>query len=64
MVSMKNSPLNTSLRSATHATDSTRSGWIANTAATNALRPRHPVIRRSTRNRRSTVAVCSRTLVK
>ena len=37
-VSMKNSPLNTSLRSATHATDSTRNGWIANTAATNALR--------------------------
>ena len=36
---MKNSPLNTSLRSAIHATDSTCSGWTANTAATeNALR--------------------------
>ena len=61
---MKNRPLSTSLRSATHATDSTRSGWIANTAATNALRHSAPVIRRNTRNRRITEAVCSRTFVK
>ena len=34
---MKNNPLRTSLRSATQATDSTRNGWTANTAATTAL---------------------------
>ena len=34
---MKNSPLSTSFRSVTQATDSARSGWTANTAATNAL---------------------------
>ena len=61
---MKKNALNTSLRSATHTTDSTRSGWIANTATTKALRHRHPVIRRSTMNSRITVAVCSRTLVR
>ncbi len=41
---MKKSPLRTSLRSATHATDSTRKGWIAKTAATKALRHKKPVI--------------------
>ena len=49
MVSMKNNPLSTSLRSATQATDSTRNGWMAKTAATNALRQRAPVIWRRTR---------------
>ena len=39
---MKKNPLNTSLRSATQATDSTRSGWMANTAATKALRQNAP----------------------
>ncbi len=61
---MKNTALSTSLRSATHATDSARNGWIANSAATNALRHRNPVIRRSTRKSRITAAVCSRTLVR
>ena len=46
---MKNSPLSTSLRSATHATDSTRKGWIAKTAATKALRQSAAVIWRRTR---------------
>ena len=49
---MKNSPLSTSFRSATQATDSTRNGWMANTAATKALGQRSPVIRRRTRKRR------------
>ena len=34
---MKNSPLRTSFRSATQATDSTRRGWTANRAAAKAL---------------------------
>ena len=41
---MKNRPLSTSLRSATQATDSTRKGWMANTAATMALGHRSPVM--------------------
>ena len=43
-VSTKKRPLSTSLRSATHATDSTCSGWTAKTAATKALRQSVPVI--------------------
>jgi len=42
--------LRTSLRSAIHATDSTCSGWTANRAATNALRPVAPVMRRKRMN--------------
>ena len=61
---MKKKALSTSLRSATHATDSTRSGWMANTAATNALRQRAPVVRRKIRNSRMTDAVCNMTLVR
>ena len=34
---MKNRPLSTSFRSVTQATDSTRSGWTANSAAASAL---------------------------
>jgi len=40
---MKNSPLSTSLRSDTHATDSTRSGCIANSAAATHERHIEPV---------------------
>ena len=61
---MKNSPLKTSLRSATQATDSTRRGWMAKTAATHALGQSAPVIRRSTRNRRTAAAACKSTLVR
>ena len=64
MVSMKNKPLSTSLRSATHATDSTRKGWMAKTAATKALRQRAPVICRRSRKSTMTDAVWSRTLVR
>ena len=60
---MKNSPLRTSFRSATQATDSTRNGWMAKMAATKALGQRSPVIRRRTRNSKIAVAACSSTLV-
>jgi hypothetical protein len=43
-VSRKKNVLNTSFRSATQATDSTCSGWSANSAATIPLRHRAPVI--------------------
>ena len=36
---MQNSPLRTSFRSATHATDSTRNGWMAKSAAASAPAP-------------------------
>ena len=61
---MKNSPLNTSLRSATQATDSTLRGWIAKTAATQALGQSAPVIRRRARNRTIAAAACKSTLVR
>src|SRR5438045_943739 len=48
--SIQNSVLNTSLRSAIHATDSTCNGCSANSAATNALRHAMPVIARRTAN--------------
>ena len=61
---MKNSPLKTSLRSATQATDSTLRGCTANTAATQALGQSAPVIRRSASNRSTAAAACKSTLVK
>ena len=60
---MKKSPLKTSLRSATQATDSTRSGWMAKIAATHALGQSAPVIRRSAKSRRTAAAACNTTLV-
>src|SRR5258705_6411638 len=44
MGSIQKSPLSTSLRSEIQATDSTWSGWSANTAATKAERQKAPVI--------------------
>jgi hypothetical protein len=58
---MKKSALRTSFRSATQATDSTRKGWIAKIAATNALRQVLAVIRRRTKKSKSAAKVCSRT---
>src|SRR5262245_12116935 len=43
-VNIPKNPLNTSLRSASHTTDSTCCGWTANNAATNALAARTPVV--------------------
>jgi len=54
-VSRKKQPLNTSLRSETQATDSTRNGCQANNAATTALRQNAPVI--AFNNRRSSIAL-------
>ena len=51
--------LKTSLRSATHATDSTCSGCKANSAATTAGRHCAPVRRRSSRNSSSVLATCN-----
>jgi hypothetical protein len=48
-------PARRSLRSATHATDSTRSGWIANNAATSALRQSAPVMAKSAANAKTAV---------
>ncbi|HAL91829.1 MAG TPA: hypothetical protein DCM68_02235 [Verrucomicrobia bacterium] len=61
---MKKKPLSTSLRAAIHATASTRVGCHANSAATNALRQREPVIRKSTQNKRAAFAACSRTFIR
>ena len=61
---MKNSPINMSLRSHTQATDSTRNGWMANTAATNALDHNAPLIRRNSRNNSTAFAAWSRILVR
>src|ERR1017187_6425121 len=47
MLPNQKNPARRSLRSATHATDSTRSGWIANNPATRALLQRAPVIEKS-----------------
>src|SRR5215813_10424819 len=47
---MKKKPLRTSLRSETHATDSTLRGCQAKTAATNALRKIEPVIALNNKN--------------
>ena len=56
MVRNQKNPLNTSFRSATHATDSTCSGWIAKSAATTALRQGCRVIRVRTANSRQALA--------
>ena len=61
---MKNSPLSTSRRSATQATDSTCKGCRANNAATSALGQSAPVIRHRTKNSVTADAACSKTLVK
>jgi len=61
---MKNIPLRTSLRSATHATDSTRSGCHANSAAAAALVQRAPESARSARKASAAFAAWSRTLVR
>ena len=55
-VSSQKNVLSTSFRSDTQATDSTCSGWIANSAATTALRPTVPVMRRSAMNSSSVFA--------
>ena len=47
---MNSSPLKTSFRSATHATDSIRNGCTANSKAAKALGHGRPVIRSSTEN--------------
>ena len=52
VASSQKSVLSTSFRSAIHATDSTCSGWMPNSAATHALRQRCPVI--PPRSRKST----------
>ena len=57
-VSMKNKVLNTSFRSATHATDSTWSGCNAKKAATRKLRPCAPVTRLSQRKSKPLLAAC------
>jgi len=54
--------LNTSLRSAIHATDSTRSGCSANSAATSALGPIDPVMRTNRRKSSTLVNTCNSTL--
>ena len=61
---MKNNPLNTSLRSDTHATDSTCKGWMANSAATKAPGQNVPVSRRNKRNSSTAFAACRITLVR
>lgn len=61
---MKKRVLRTSFRSATQATDSTWTGWSANSAATKALRHRAPVIMSSSRNRSTVLAMWKATLVK
>jgi len=62
---MKNKPLNTSLRSDIQATDSTRSGWIAKTAATNALdQIRGGLILASKRKSNTAFALCNKTFTK
>jgi len=54
----------TSLRSATHATDSTWRGWIAKSAATTALRHLAAVMSASTRNNSTTFTTWSRRFTK
>ena len=63
IVSSQKTVLNTSLRSAIQATDSTCIGWMANNAATNALRHREPVTLSSSENSSSTHARCSKRFV-
>ena len=53
-----------SFRSATHATDSTRKGWIAKTAATKALGQKRPVMLDRTSNRSKVVTAWSATFVR
>ncbi|MBK7047273.1 MAG: hypothetical protein IPH48_12365 [bacterium] len=62
--SRKKNPLSTSLRSATHATDSTCNGWIANSAATSAGRQTAPVNRRRSKYSSSVLATCSAMFVR
>ena len=63
-MSMKKTPLKTSLRSVIQATDSARSGWIANTAATKAAGQSRPVICQNTSNNKTAATACNSTLVK
>jgi hypothetical protein len=60
---MKKTALKTSSRSATQATDSARSGWMANAIATKALRQKAPVMSHRTRNSRTAASACRTTLV-
>ena len=61
---MKNSPLKTSFRSVTQATDSARRGCRAKMAAESALGHRRRVIRQRTSQSRTAERACSSTLVK
>ena len=63
-VSRKKKALNTSLRSAIHATDSTCAGCQPKNAATRALRQTAPVIFCRSRKSSATLALCRRTLVR
>src|SRR5580658_7035759 len=64
MVKNQNSVLKTSLRSATHATDSTCNGCKAKSAATAALRQTAPVMRLNRLKSRTVLAACSSRLTK
>ena len=64
MDSMKKNALNTSFRSDTQATDSTRKGWMANTAATKALRHSRPGHLPQDQNSSIAVTACNRTLAR
>ena len=63
-VRSQNRVLSTSFRSAIQATDSTCSGWTADSAATNAGRQTAPVIRTRSRKSSRTFTACSRRLVR
>jgi hypothetical protein len=60
---MKKNPARTSLRSLTQATDSTRNGCTANTAATKAAGARAPVAFASATQNNAAPAACSSALV-
>src|SRR5664280_184000 len=64
IVSIQKNMLRTSLRSDTHATDSTCNGCNANNAATHALRQCAPVNRRNSRNNSTVLAACRSTFVR
>jgi len=61
IVAIQKKVLNVSLRSATQATDSTCKGCHPNSAATNALRQRAPVIRRRAANSSTVLPTCNNT---
>src|SRR5580658_1867514 len=63
MVKKKKNALNTSLRSATHATDSTCKGCHPKSAATAAGRQTAPVMRRKSQKSNTVLAACSSALV-